>query len=124
VLVTTSESLVDRVQDALKKQTEVTPNRERAEVALSGEQSLIILVDKIDDAVTISNQYAPEHLSIQTQDAQNLLPLLTEAGAIFVGPYSPVSLGDYLAGSNHVLPTGGMARHSSGLGAYTFLKAQ
>jgi histidinol dehydrogenase len=74
--------------------------------------------------VAFSNAYAPEHLEVQTRDPEGLLTELTNAGAIFLGPHSPVSLGDYLAGSNHVLPTGGQARYAAGLGAQTFLRAQ
>jgi histidinol dehydrogenase len=78
----------------------------------------------MDQAVAIANLYGAEHLSIQTADSKALSEGIHSAGAIFLGPYSPVSLGDYLAGSNHVLPTGGQARFSSGLGVHTFLKAQ
>jgi histidinol dehydrogenase len=93
-------------------------------VALDGVQSAIVLVDDLAAAADFSNAYGPEHLEIQTSDPDALLPSIHSAGAIFLGAYSPVSLGDYLAGSNHVLPTGGQSRFSSGLGAYTFLRPQ
>jgi histidinol dehydrogenase len=93
-------------------------------VALDGVQSAIVLVDDLARAADFSNAYGPEHLEIQTVDPDALLSAIHSAGAIFLGAYSPVSLGDYLAGSNHVLPTGGQSRFSSGLGAYTFLRPQ
>jgi len=83
-----------------------------------------VLVDDLTAAASFSNAYGPEHLEIQTRDPDAVLALIESAGAIFVGAHSPVSLGDYLAGSNHVLPTGGQARFSSGLGAYSFLRPQ
>ena len=92
--------------------------------ALIGEQSAIVLVDDIATAAAFSNAYGPEHLEIQTAEPGAVLDLIDNAGAIFLGPDSPVSLGDYLAGSNHVLPTGGQSRFAPGLGAYTFLRPQ
>jgi histidinol dehydrogenase len=92
--------------------------------ALAGPQSAIVLVDDLEAAVAFSNAYGPEHLEVQTADPEALLGAITNAGAIFLGEHTPVSLGDYLAGSNHVLPTGGQARFSSGLGAFTFLRPQ
>src|SRR5699024_2329116 len=86
--------------------------------------SAIIIVDDIKQACRVSNVYAPEHLEIITTDPRETLRDIRHAGAIFLGPYTPVSLGDYLAGSNHVLPTGGTARFAAGLGAYTFLRPQ
>lgn len=124
VLVTTSEALAHHVRVELAEQVASTQHRERAETALSGQQSAIILVKSIEDAVQVSNAYAPEHLEILTRDNERTLQQIQHAGAIFVGEHSPVSLGDYLAGSNHVLPTGGTARFSSGLGAHTFLRSQ
>src|SRR6185437_13977750 len=103
---------------------EVTENGARAATALSGPQSAIVLVDDQETAARFSDAYAPEHLEVHTADPGAMLARLTNAGAIFLGQYSPVSLGDYLAGSNHVLPTAGTARYSSGLGAHTFLRAQ
>jgi histidinol dehydrogenase len=96
----------------------------RVTEALKGQQSAIVLVDDLDAAIAFSNAYGPEHLEIQTGDPDAVLDGIESAGAIFVGDHSPVSLGDYLAGSNHVLPTGGQARFSAGLGAYTFLRPQ
>jgi histidinol dehydrogenase len=93
-------------------------------VALGGQQSALVLVDDLDMAALFSNAYGPEHLELQVADNDALLAKIDSAGAVFVGENSPVSLGDYLAGSNHVLPTGGQARFSSGLGAYTFLRPQ
>ena len=96
----------------------------RVTASLNGRQSGIVLVDDLDAAAAFSNAFGPEHLEIQTSDPDAVLALIENAGAIFLGPHSPVSLGDYVAGSNHVLPTGGQARFSSGLGAYTFLRPQ
>lgn len=124
VLVSTSAKLVDDVSRELVAQAAATPRRERVEQALRGSQSALVIVDDLTTAVEFSNLYAPEHLEVQTDNAAELLPRLVNAGAIFVGNFSPVSLGDYSAGSNHVLPTGGHAAFSSGLGAYTFLRAQ
>ncbi len=124
VLVTTSVDLADRVVAAVAEQVEGTKHRERVIAALSGDQSAIVLVDDLDVAARFSNSYGPEHLELQVVDNETLLSKIESAGAIFIGDYSPVSLGDYLAGSNHVLPTGGQARFSSGLGAYTFLRPQ
>ena len=84
----------------------------------------MVLVSSISDAIEIANLYATEHLEIQTENARQVLESITNAGAVFVGGYSPVSLGDYLAGSNHVLPTAGQAKRSSGLSVYTFLRQQ
>jgi histidinol dehydrogenase len=89
-----------------------------------GPQSALVLESDLVSAAAFSNAYGPEHLEIHTAQPGMVLDLIESAGAIFLGAYSPVSLGDYLAGSNHVLPTGGQARFSSGLGAYTFLRPQ
>ncbi|MGW0175891.1 histidinol dehydrogenase [Rhodococcus sp. NPDC003322] len=122
VLVTTSTELADAVDDALTAQLELTKHRERVVTALAGSQSGIVLVDSIDDGLRVVNAYAAEHLEIQTEDATAVAARVRSAGAIFVGPWAPVSLGDYCAGSNHVLPTAGCARHSSGLSVQTFLR--
>ena len=122
VLVTTSTELADATQAELNAQVETTRHRERITAALTGKQSGIVLVDDVDAGVRVVNAYAAEHLEIQTVDAAGVAARIRSAGAIFVGPYSPVSLGDYCAGSNHVLPTAGCARHSSGLSVQTFLK--
>ncbi|MFD4293923.1 histidinol dehydrogenase [Rhodococcus sp. NPDC058505] len=122
VLVTDSTELADAVDDALTAQLELTKHRDRVAAALAGSQSGIVLVDSIDDGLRVVNAYAAEHLEIQTEDATAVAARVRSAGAIFVGPWAPVSLGDYCAGSNHVLPTAGCARHSSGLSVQTFLR--
>ncbi len=124
LLVTDSTELGRAVVERLERLVAATPHRDRATVALDGRQSAIVLVDDIPSAARFSNAYSPEHLELQTRDPGATLDLIENAGAIFVGPDSPESLGDYLAGSNHVLPTGGQARFSSGLNAATFLRAQ
>jgi histidinol dehydrogenase len=122
VLVTDSAELADATDRELGNQLETTVHRERVTAALTGKQSAIVLVDDIAAGVRTVNAYAAEHLEIQTVDAREVAGRIRSAGAIFVGAYSPVSLGDYCAGSNHVLPTAGCARHSSGLSVQTFLK--
>ncbi|SOJ55011.1 Histidinol dehydrogenase [Mycobacterium simulans] len=122
VLVTHSPDLADATDTELSAQLQTTVHRERVTAALSGRQSAIILVDDLDAGVKVVNAYAAEHLEIQTADAAQVAGRIRSAGAIFVGPWSPVSLGDYCAGSNHVLPTAGCARHSSGLSVQTFLR--
>ena len=124
VLVTTSEELAIAVQQELAKLETTTHHGERVREALAGQQSAVVLVSDLVGAVAFSNAYGPEHLEIHTDQPGAVLDLVDSAGAIFLGEYSPVSLGDYLAGSNHVLPTGGQSRFSSGLGAYTFLRPQ
>jgi histidinol dehydrogenase len=122
VLVTPSVELADATDAELAGQLQTTLHRERVTAALSGQQSAIILVDDLDAGIRVVNVYAAEHLEIQTVDAAGVAAQIRSAGAVFVGPYSPVSLGDYCAGSNHVLPTAGCARHSSGLSVQTFLR--
>ncbi|GAA2163567.1 histidinol dehydrogenase [Actinomadura napierensis] len=122
VLVTDSARLADEVERELKAQVARTKHTERITEALAGRQSGIVLVDGIDDGLKVVDAYAAEHLEIQTADAAAVADRVRNAGAVFVGPYAPVSLGDYLAGSNHVLPTGGCACHSSGLSVQTFLR--
>jgi histidinol dehydrogenase len=122
VLVTPSADLADATDTELAAQLATTVHRERVTAALSGRQSAIILVDDLDAGIQTVNAYAAEHLEIQTADAGRVVSRIRSAGAIFVGPYSPVSLGDYCAGSNHVLPTAGCARYSSGLSVQTFLR--
>ena len=121
LLITTDPSLPARVDDELNRQLPTTRHRERVETALAN-QAGYVLVDDLRAAGAVSDAWAPEHLEIQTDDAAKVAGQIRNAGAIFVGPYSPVSLGDYLAGSNHVLPTGGTARHTSGLSVYPYLK--
>jgi histidinol dehydrogenase len=122
VLVTPSPELADATDRELAVQLETTVHRERVTAALTGKQSAIVLVDDLDAGVRTVNAYAAEHLEIQTVEAARIASRIRSAGAVFVGAYSPVSLGDYCAGSNHVLPTAGCARHSSGLSVQTFLK--
>ena len=122
VLVTASVELADATDRELAAQLETTVHRKRVTAALTGRQSAIVLVDDLDAGIATVNAYAAEHLEIQTVDASDVAARIRSAGAIFVGPYSPVSLGDYCAGSNHVLPTAGCARHSSGLSVQTFLR--
>ncbi|MFF0726617.1 histidinol dehydrogenase [Streptomyces sp. NPDC004134] len=122
VLVTPSERLAEAVEAELKTQVAATRHVERITAALGGRQSGIVLVDDLEAGLRVVDAYAAEHLEIQTADAAALAARVRNAGAIFVGPYAPVSLGDYCAGSNHVLPTGGCACHSSGLSVQSFLK--
>ncbi|WP_197320388.1 histidinol dehydrogenase [Saccharomonospora sp. NB11] len=122
VLVTTSERLADEVDEQLKKRVASTRHSERVEQALRGAQSGTVLVSSVDDGLRVVDAYAAEHLEIQTENAREVAARVRNAGAVFVGPYAPVSLGDYCAGSNHVLPTGGFARHSSGLSVQSFLR--
>ena len=122
VLVTDSEELARAVVSELERQVPDTKHSERIREALSGRQSAVVLVDDLDAGLAVVNLYAAEHLEIHTRDAAAVARRVRNAGAIFVGPYAPVSLGDYCAGSNHVLPTGGCACHSSGLSVQTFLR--
>jgi histidinol dehydrogenase len=122
VLVTTSVELADTVDAELKRRVAATKHTERVATALQGKQSGCVLVSDVDDGLKVVDAYAAEHLEIQTADAADVAARVRNAGAIFVGPYAPVSLGDYCAGSNHVLPTGGSARHSAGLSVQTFLR--
>ena len=122
VLVTPSSELADATLAEVVAQAATTRHRERISIALSGRQSGVVLVDDIDAGIRVVNAYAAEHLEIQTADAPAIAARIRSAGAIFVGPWAPVSLGDYCAGSNHVLPTAGCARHSSGLSVQTFLR--
>lgn len=124
VLVTDSPELAAAVAAAVERLAGSTRHAERVRAALAGQQSAIVLVADLDAAVAFSNVYGPEHLEVQTAAPAALLAGITNAGAVFLGPHAPVSLGDYLAGSNHVLPTGGQSRFSSGLGAMTFLRSQ
>jgi histidinol dehydrogenase len=123
VLVTDSEDLARAVVAALQVRAAATRHADRVRTALSGPQSGVILVEDIDHGIAVCDAYAAEHLEIQTADAGAVATRIRNAGAIFVGAYSPVSLGDYCAGSNHVLPTGGTASFASGLNVTTFLRA-
>jgi histidinol dehydrogenase len=123
VLVTPSETLATAVEAELGKQVPATKHADRVREALTGQQSGIVLVDDLDQGTAVVDAYAAEHLEIQTVDAEERAARINNAGAIFVGAWAPVSLGDYCAGSNHVLPTAGCACHSSGLSVRSFLKA-
>ena len=122
VLVTDSEDLAQRVEAVLVRRVSETKHTERVTAALAGRQSGVVLVDDVEAAIAVVNAYAAEHLEIQTRDARSVALRIRNAGAIFVGTFAPVSLGDYIAGSNHVLPTGGCASHSSGLSVQSFLR--
>ena len=122
VLVTDSVSLADAVKLELGIRVSKTKHEERIRTALSGVQSAIVLVDSIAQGLDVVNAYAAEHLEIQTKNSKADAQKIRNAGAVFIGRFTPVSLGDYSAGSNHVLPTGGCACHSSGLSVQTFLK--
>ncbi|MDT0480761.1 MULTISPECIES: histidinol dehydrogenase [Streptomyces] len=123
VLVTDSVSLADAVEKELEPQVAASKHvEERIRPALTGRQSAIVLVDGIDEGLRVVDAYGAEHLEIQTADAAAVADRVRNAGAIFIGPWAPVSLGDYCAGSNHVLPTGGCACHSSGLSVQSFLR--
>ena len=122
ILITDSPQLVEAVQIELGEKVSKTKHQERIRSALSGKQSAIVLVDSISQGVDVANAYAAEHLEIQTVNSKEVSKQIRNAGAVFIGRFTPVSLGDYSAGSNHVLPTGGCACHSSGLSVQTFLK--
>lgn len=122
VLITDSEAFAARVDALVEERSQATINAERARSALGGKQSGIVLVSDLDAAIDVANAYAAEHLEIHTENPREVAERIINAGAIFVGPYSPVPLGDYAAGSNHVLPTSGTARFSAGLSTHTFLK--
>jgi histidinol-phosphate aminotransferase len=121
LLITTDPGLADRTEAELRPQVASARHRDTVEAALAG-QSACVLVDDTAAALAVSDVWAPEHLEIQAQDAAGLAARVRNAGAVFVGPYAPVSLGDYLAGSNHVLPTGGTARHTAGLSVLAFMR--
>ena len=124
VLITDSEDLLRDVLAAIEAQVPGAFHEEQIREALTGPQSGVLLVRDMDQAVEVSDRYATEHLEIQTRDPEALVGRIRNAGAVFVGPHAPVPLGDYSAGSNHVLPTSGTARHSSGLNTVTFLRLQ
>ncbi|KXB56053.1 histidinol dehydrogenase [Corynebacterium sp. CMW7794] len=122
VLITDSQELADAVEAEVSSRYQVTANSERAAEALRGQQSGIVLVDDLEAGIKVADAYAAEHLEIHTADSRAVAERIKHAGAIFVGSYSPVPLGDYMAGSNHVLPTSGSARFSAGLSTHTFLR--
>ncbi len=123
VLVTDSPRLADEVEAELDKQVHATKHTARILTALGGSQSAIVLVDDVAQGLDVVNAYAAEHLEIQTADATAVAARVRNAGAVFVGAHAPVSLGDYCAGSNHVLPTAGCACHSSGLSVRAFVRS-
>lgn len=122
VLITDSEELAQAVDEEIDTRAAATLNSDRAATALGGQQSGIILVDDLAAGIAVADAYAAEHLEIHTRNAAEVARKITHAGAIFVGPFSPVPLGDYIAGSNHVLPTSGTARFTPGLSTHTFLR--
>lgn len=122
VLVCTSARFATSVQERLAVRVSATKHSDRIATALGGAQSAIVLVEDIEQGLLVLNAYAGEHVQIHTKDAESVASRVRNGGAIFVGSYAPVSLGDYSAGSNHVLPTGGCACHSSGLSVQSFLK--
>ena len=123
VLVTPSERLADDVEAELEKQVFATRHTDRIRTALTSRQSAVVLVDDLEQGLAVVDAYAAEHLAIQTEDAAAWAARVRNAGAVFVGSFAPVSLGDYCAGSNHVLPTGGCACFSSGLSVRAFLRS-
>lgn len=123
VLITDSPALAAAVEEELAQQVPQTKHAERIATSLTGQQSGVVLVDDLDAGIAVADAYAAEHLEIQTWDARAVAAKITNAGAIFLGSWSPVSLGDYSAGSTHVLPTAGCACHSSGLNVKSYLKA-
>jgi histidinol dehydrogenase len=122
VLVTDSVGLADAVDAEVERQVALTKHVERITAALTGDQSAIVLVRDVEQGIGVVDAYAAEHLEVITASARDVAERVRNAGCIFVGPYAPVSLGDYCAGSNHVLPTGCTARHASGLSVQSFLK--
>lgn len=122
LLITDSEALAQEVQACVARRAAGTRHAERVAQALGGPQSGVVLTESLEESVRVANAYAAEHLEIHTADPQAVAAQIRNAGAVFLGPYSPVPLGDYAAGSNHVLPTGGSARHAGGLCTTAFMK--
>lgn len=123
VLITPSRQLAEQVQTEITAQVEALATAERVRIALTGTQSAIVVVRDLDQAIEVANSYAAEHLEIQTAEPAAVAKQIRNAGAIFIGSYAPVPLGDYSAGSTHVLPTGGAARYSSGLTVRSFMRS-
>lgn len=121
ILVTDSDSLADRVRNELHQMIEKSPNRDEIEASLDNYGALLI-ADDLDNAIEFVNEYAPEHLQIITRDPPKILDKVINAGTVFLGPFSPVAVGDYATGANHVLPTSGFARTQSGLSVEDFIK--
>ena len=124
VLVTDSMGLAESVLEQVAGQAESTEHAARVRASLSGDQSAVLVVDSLDVAVEVANAYGAEHLELMTAEDAELVDRIHNAGAVFVGSYTPVSLGDYCAGSNHVLPTGGASAYSSGLNVTSFMRSQ
>lgn len=122
VLITDSDELARAVDAEIDSRAAITLNADRAATALGGQQSGIVLVDDLEAGIAVADAYAAEHLEIHTRNSAEVARRIKHAGAIFVGPFSPVPLGDYIAGSNHVLPTSGTARFTPGLSTHTFLR--
>ena len=122
ILITNSVEFINQVRTELEVRVGQTKHGDRIRIALSGPQSGAVLVRDIEQGIDVANAYAAEHLELHLENARKWADKIVNAGAVFIGRYSPVSLGDYLAGSNHVLPTGGCACHSSGLSVQTFLR--
>ena len=120
-LVTPSQRLARMVYENIEREIEGTERRSIIRSSLE-HNGFILVVDNLDEAIHFANQFAPEHLEIMTKDPDDLFPLIKSAGSVFLGPFSPVAAGDYFTGTNHILPTGGLARFSSGLSVATFLK--
>ncbi|WP_237221380.1 histidinol dehydrogenase [Rothia nasimurium] len=123
VLITHSPALAAAVQESITRRAATTKHSERVATALTGPQSGVVLTDSLEASIAVADAYAAEHLEIHTEKAEEVAGRVRNAGAIFIGPYSPVPLGDYAAGSNHVLPTGGSAAYASGLNTTVFMKA-
>lgn len=123
VLITDSPELADEVDSVMKEMVSATKHADRCRTALGGPQSGIVLTRNLEQSIFVANTYAAEHLEIHTANASEDARKIRNAGAIFVGPYTPVPLGDYIAGSNHVLPTGGTARFASGLNVHAYIKS-
>lgn len=120
ILITTSEQLINAVKEEVEKQLAVLPRKEITEKSLS--HSKLILVNTIDEAIEMTNEYAPEHLIIETKDYMQVAERIVNAGSVFLGPYTPESAGDYASGTNHTLPTNGYAKAYSGVNLDSFTR--
>ncbi|GGH56548.1 histidinol dehydrogenase [Rothia aerolata] len=123
ILITHSAETAEKVAEAIRVRAAATKHAERVKTALEGPQSGVIFTDNLEQSIAVADAYAAEHLEIHTANAAEVASKIRNAGAIFIGPYSPVPLGDYAAGSNHVLPTAGSASFASGLNTTAFMKA-
>ena len=120
-MVTTNESLANTVSDEVERQLKLLPRESIARPAIEN-NSYIAVMDSVEDMFTVMNEVAPEHLEIQLPDPMGYMSLVQNAGSVFLGAYASEPLGDYVGGTNHVLPTSGTARFSSPLGVYDFVK--